>query len=77
MTLQQTDRPTISFFIEDGSDAVPSRLVGMALLSHHSNSEALTDGKPRRRLDGLRSRYIEIGPEPDDQGTLLPAVFGW
>ena len=67
----------MSFFVEDGSDAVPSRLVGMALLSHHSNSEALTDGKPRRRLDGLCSRYIEIGPESDDQGTLLPAVFSW
>ncbi len=46
MTLQQTNRPTISFFIEDSPDAVLSRFVGMAFLGHHSNSEALTDGKP-------------------------------
>ena len=46
MALQQIGSPTVSFFIEDGADAVLSRFIGMAFLSHHSNSEALTDGKP-------------------------------
>ena len=46
MALQQIGSPTVSFFVEDGADAVLSRFIGMAFLSHHSNSEALTDGKP-------------------------------
>ena len=46
MALQQIAGPSVSFFVEDGVNAVPSRFVGMAFLGHHSNSEALTNSKP-------------------------------
>ena len=46
MALQQIGGPTVGFFVEDGPDTVLSRLVRMAFLSHRSNSEVLTDGKP-------------------------------
>ena len=46
MALQQIGGPTVSFFIEDGANAVLSRFIGMTFLSHHSNSEALTNSKP-------------------------------
>ena len=46
MAFQQIGGPSVSFFVEDGADAVLSRFVGMAFLGHDSDSEALTDSKP-------------------------------
>lgn len=46
MALQQIGGPSVSFLVEDGADTIPSRFVGMAFLSHYSDSEALTDCEP-------------------------------